>query len=92
MCKKTSLFSRILFHFLVKYYIIINMNTQCTTEKGKGPDEAMICPYCSGYGFLDAGPIPSPCVTCGGSGWLTKSVLEEWEADNSTDEWMDGSF
>ena len=41
-------------------------------------DETIICPHCKGYGYLEADAIPvGPCNVCEGSGWLTKSQLEE---------------
>jgi hypothetical protein len=40
-------------------------------------NEPIICPHCDGYGYLGDGEMPGPCITCGGSGWLTKSQLEE---------------
>ena len=52
-------------------------------------DESIVCPFCKGYGYLNDSTSPgSPCSTCGGSGWLTMSQLDQWEFENHTDEWQ----
>jgi len=58
-------------------------------EEKESSDKAIICPHCEGHGYQDADIPLSPCITCGASGWLTKSELEEWEAENSPVDWMD---
>ncbi len=59
------------------------MNNE-NSEEGKKQGEAIICPHCEGYGFQKAESVSgSPCITCCGSGWLTKSQLEEWELENN---------
>ena len=59
-------------------------------ERKHNTDETTVCPHCEGYGYLNSDTVPGgPCNVCGGSGWLTKSQLEEWEIENNPFERMD---
>lgn len=53
-------------------------------EKSK-TKETTVCPHCEGFGYLESDTVPGgPCNVCCGSGWLTKSQLDEWEMDNTS--------
>ena len=66
------------------------MSTEDTIEKKPESDECMICPHCDGYGYQGDGEMPGGhCIACGDSGLVTKSQLEEWEAENSPDKWIE---